>query len=76
MNPITQSGKFLVGIQPLWCSDHDNLADEINNVIFVGNLAWTTTNEDLKTFFSAAGKVINCEVKRFPDTYRSKGWGY
>lgn len=45
-------------------------------MIFVGNLTWTTTDEDLVTFLSQQGNVLKAEVQRYEDTKRSKGWGY
>eukprot|EP01033_Poteriospumella_lacustris_P001142 gene1142-836_t len=44
-------------------------------MVFVGNLTWTTTDEDLVTFLSQQGNVLKAEVQRYEDTKRSKGWG-
>ena len=43
--------------------------------VFVGNLSWSTTNEDLKTFFRSSGNLVGVEVQLHDDTRRSKGWG-
>eukprot|EP01041_Mallomonas_annulata_P011570 gene11570-24196_t len=43
--------------------------------VFVGNLPWTVTTEELSTFMSQAGKVISAEVQRHDASGRSKGWG-
>lgn len=43
--------------------------------VFVGNLAWSTTEEDIATFCSQAGEVLKSEVMRHEYTNRSKGWG-
>jgi len=43
--------------------------------VFVGNLTWSTSNEQLKEFVSSVGPIVSAEVKRHEDTARSKGWG-
>jgi RNA recognition motif-containing protein len=43
--------------------------------VFIGNLAWITTNEDLSEFLSPAGLLVQVEIQRYKDTHRSKGWG-
>ncbi|KAJ1417026.1 hypothetical protein B484DRAFT_151361 [Ochromonadaceae sp. CCMP2298] len=47
----------------------------MSTTVFVGNLAWTTTNTSLDAFASAAGPVLSAEVKCHPGSKRSKGWG-
>jgi RNA recognition motif-containing protein len=42
--------------------------------VFVGNLNYDTTEEDLKNAFSKAGKVVEAKVVR--RGYRSKGYGF
>lgn len=44
------------------------------STLFVGNLAWSTTAEALKSYFSTVGNVVNVEVQVHQDTGRSKGW--
>ena len=43
--------------------------------IFIGNLAWGTTQDDLHAAVSAAGNVLSCELMFHADSGRSKGWG-
>lgn len=43
--------------------------------VFVGNLSWSTTNEQLMEFAQRTSNVVSVEVKRHEDTLRSKGWG-
>mmetsp|Transcript_61056 Transcript_61056/g.119763 ORF Transcript_61056/g.119763 Transcript_61056/m.119763 type:complete len:309 (+) Transcript_61056:33-959(+) len=43
-------------------------------VCFVGNLAWSTTNEDLVEYMSSAGQVTSATIQIHEDTGRSKGW--
>lgn len=44
--------------------------------LFVGSLAWTTTDDSLKDFFSQAGNVVSASVIVDRDTNRSKGFGF
>mmetsp|Transcript_1861 Transcript_1861/g.1938 ORF Transcript_1861/g.1938 Transcript_1861/m.1938 type:complete len:266 (-) Transcript_1861:282-1079(-) len=43
--------------------------------VFVGNLAWSTTSDDLLRIMSELGPVVKADVKYFGVTNRSKGWG-
>jgi len=43
--------------------------------VFVGNLAWSTTDEQLSAFMAPAGNIVSAEVQTHEDTGRSKGWG-
>jgi hypothetical protein len=47
----------------------------LSNVVYAGNLSWSTTDEQLLAFASAGDGVISAEIKRHDDTKRSKGWG-
>lgn len=42
--------------------------------LFVGNLSWATTNEELSEFMANYGTVASCQVQAHADTGRSKGW--
>lgn len=44
--------------------------------IFIANLDWSITSEDLKTTFSAFGPVNYAHVVYDKDTKKSKGFGY
>lgn len=44
--------------------------------IFIANLDWEITSEDLKTTFSAFGPVTYAHVVFDRETKRSKGYGY
>lgn len=50
---------------------------EGTTAVFVGNLPWTTTEEQLKLFFLQVegNALVGVEIKRHEDTKRSKGWG-
>lgn len=44
--------------------------------IFIANLDWSITSEDLKTTFSTFGEVTYAHVVYEKETKRSKGFGY
>lgn len=44
--------------------------------LFVGSLAWGTTDDSLKDFFASAGNVVSANVIVDRETNRSKGFGF
>jgi RNA recognition motif-containing protein len=44
--------------------------------LFVGGIAFNTTEEDLNTFFSQAGEVASAAIVTDRDTGRSRGFGF
>ncbi len=44
--------------------------------LYVGNLPWRATDEELKDFFSAFGTVLSASVVTDRDTGRSRGFGF
>lgn len=44
--------------------------------LYVGNLPFTTTNDDLKDLFSQHGEVTSANVITDRDTGRSRGFGF
>lgn len=44
--------------------------------LFVGSLAWATTDDNLKDFFSGAGTVVSANVIKDRDSGRSRGFGF
>lgn len=44
--------------------------------LFVGNLAWEVTSDDLRAFFSSFGTVIDAVVIMDRMTNRSRGFGF
>lgn len=44
--------------------------------IYVGNLSFTTTNDDLKAKFEQFGNVSSANIIKDRDTGRSKGFGF
>lgn len=54
----------------------DRTPAEPNPKLFVGSLAWAATDEDLQAAFSPFGSLVSASVVRYPDTGRSKGFGF
>jgi RNA recognition motif-containing protein len=44
--------------------------------LFIGNLAWETTADDLKALFAGAGTVVDAAVISDKMTGRSRGFGF
>jgi RNA recognition motif-containing protein len=44
--------------------------------LYVGNLAYSTTEEELRTMFAQAGTVKSVTIIKDRDTGRSKGFGF
>ncbi|OYT73359.1 MAG: RNA-binding protein [Chloracidobacterium sp. CP2_5A] len=44
--------------------------------LYVGNLSFQTTSEDLRSYFSQAGAVESAAVVEDRDTNRSRGFGF
>jgi RNA recognition motif-containing protein len=44
--------------------------------LYVGNLPWSTTSEDLTAFFADYGSVINSRIITDRETQRSRGFGF
>lgn len=46
------------------------------NKLFVGSLAWGTTDESLRDHFAACGNVVSAKVITDRESGRSKGFGF
>lgn len=44
--------------------------------IYVGNLSWSMTDEDLNSLFSQYGAVTSAKILKEKNTGRSKGFGF
>lgn len=44
--------------------------------LFVGSLAWSTTDDGLKDFFAQVGSVVSANVITDRETGRSRGFGF
>ncbi len=47
-----------------------------SNKLFIGNLAWRATEEELKKLFEAYGVVVSVKIVTDPYTEKSKGFGF
>lgn len=47
-----------------------------SNRLYVGNLSYQTTEDELRTFFEGAGTVTNVAIIMERETGRSKGFGF
>ncbi len=48
----------------------------MSNKLYVGNLQWGVTNQELNDLFSEAGRVMDAVVILNRDTGRSRGFGF
>ncbi|MDQ5962883.1 MAG: hypothetical protein QG653_690 [Patescibacteria group bacterium] len=48
----------------------------MNSKLYVGGIPYTSTNDDLKSHFSAAGNVVSAQIIIDKMTNRSKGFGF
>ncbi len=48
----------------------------MNTKLYVGGIPYTSTNDDLKAHFSAAGEVVSAQIIIDRPTGRSKGFGF
>lgn len=48
----------------------------VSSRLYVGNLAWFTTKEDLRSAFEKYGKVVNVTVVLDKHTLKSCGFGF
>ena len=48
----------------------------MNKKLYVGNLSYELSDDELKDHFSQAGNVSSANVIRYHDTGRSKGFGF
>ena len=48
----------------------------MKNKLYVGNLSYNTTEEELSELFADSGEVTSCRIIRDRDSGRSKGFGF
>ncbi len=48
----------------------------MNEKLYVGNLAFATTEDELRQLFAQAGTVTSCELIKDRDTGQSKGFAF
>lgn len=52
------------------------MSGRLPKTIYVGNIPWSTTEEQLKEFFSEQGQVFSARIITERATGRSKGYGF
>jgi len=50
--------------------------ERMETKLYVGNLSYATTEEDLRTLFSQAGTVVSVDLIKDRETGNSKGFGF
>lgn len=70
-NPLAASFRLSVSFLDK-CERTDGMAKRI----YVGNLPWATTSDDLRDMFSQHGEVESAEVISDRETGRSRGFGF
>jgi len=48
----------------------------MNNKLFVGNLAYKVTEDDLETLFGQSGKVVSISIPTDRQTGQKRGFGF
>ena len=48
----------------------------MNSKLYIGGIPYTSTNDDLKNHFGAAGTVVSAQIIIDKMTNRSKGFGF
>jgi cold-inducible RNA-binding protein len=48
----------------------------MNNKLFIGNLAYSVTEEDLRGLFEPFGAIASCNVAKDRDTGRPRGFAF
>lgn len=56
--------------------DEKRKDEQSESKLFVGNLAWSVTSEELGEFFSQVGEVLSSNVITDRQTGRSRGFGF
>jgi len=52
------------------------MEENINQKLFVGNVPWGTTEDDLRSHFAGAGTPTDVFIKKNKMTGRSEGFGF
>ncbi len=48
----------------------------MSKTLYVGNIPWSTKEDDLQQFFSQFGKIEECRIITERSTGRSRGYGF
>lgn len=50
--------------------------DRHDTTLYVGNLPWRTTEDDLVSLFGEFGRILDVRIIQDPTTGRSRGYGF
>ncbi len=50
--------------------------DKQATTVYVGNLPWKTTEDDLVSLFGKFGRILDVRIIQDPSTGRSRGYGF
>ncbi|CAD5118833.1 DgyrCDS7511 [Dimorphilus gyrociliatus] len=56
--------------------DQNGVYGDEKGKLFIGGLSWETSTENLESYFSNYGKLIDCVVMKSSSTGRSRGFGF
>lgn len=59
-----------------WPSGTEGRESDLAKTLYVGNLPWATTEEELQTIFGNVADVISVRIITDRETGRSKGFGF
>ena len=77
MSPIAGAGSlFQHGTPPAVFCFHKIKGLTMSNKLYVGNLSFRVTSEDLQEYFAGAGAVESANVVFDRETGRSRGFGF
>jgi RNA recognition motif-containing protein len=48
----------------------------VSATLFIGNLPYSATEDDLKTLFETVGTVVSVRIVRDRETHRARGFGF
>ena len=76
--PLRKPSDTFLLAKHIACTSHPffSKGSNMNNKIYVGNLAYAVRDADLEQLFSEFGDIISAKVMMERDTGRSKGFGF
>lgn len=64
------------GAASSYSSSNVSQTNDESNKIYVGNVHWDVTEQELISVFSAFGTVVSCQLTPNPETNKHKGFGF
>jgi len=75
MNPLDRPG-LSQGPAAIPAVEGDSVASESRATVYVGNLPWAVTEDDLASLFGQFGPVADARIIQDRMTGRSRGYGF